>query len=145
MTFTTGWTRRAYRLRASCLALVATLLVADAVHAQLQSGNLYGTVEDEQGEALPGVTVTLTGHGAPQVQVTNAKGRFRFLNLSPGSCSLKAELEGFFPAEFPNLSINVARNTEITVTMHVALEIVAAPPRPRADGAGWAARGALPR
>jgi hypothetical protein len=49
----------------------------------------------DQGSALPGVTVTLAGLGAPEVQVTDAPGQFRFMGLGPGSYSLGAELEGF--------------------------------------------------
>jgi iron complex outermembrane receptor protein len=76
-------------------AAVLFLLSGDAAHAQLQTGNLFGTVVSAQGEALPGVTVTLSGNGAPQVQVTNPQGQFRFLGLSPGSYQLNAALEGF--------------------------------------------------
>jgi Carboxypeptidase regulatory-like domain len=113
---------RTSRPWARVLAVVVPLLVAGAAHAQLQVGNLNGRVVDEQGDALPGVTVTLSGVGAPQVQVTSAKGRFRFLNLGPGSYALKAELEGFATVDLPNVGINIGRNTAIKVTMHMAQE-----------------------
>jgi hypothetical protein len=108
------------------VAVAAMLLLVGggAAFAQLQSGNLYGTVVDEQGAALPGVTVTLSGQGAPQVQVTNAQGQFRFLGLSPGSYQLKSELEGFSTIEFPNVVINIGRNTSIEVTLSAAVEDV---------------------
>ena len=86
-----------------------------------QSGNLYGTVVDDKGSALPGTTITLTGVGAPQVQVTNAQGQFRFLMLSPGSYKITAQLEGFSPAEKP-VQINVGRNSEIEITLQPAIE-----------------------
>jgi hypothetical protein len=113
---------RTSRPWARALALVVHLLVGGAAHAQLQTGNLHGRVVDERGGALPGVTVTLSGVGAPQVQVTNAKGRFRFLNLGPGSYELKAELETFSTVEYPNVNINIGRKTTIKVTMHMAQE-----------------------
>jgi len=69
----------------SGLALALALLLAVTASAQLQTGNLYGTVKDQSGSALPGVTVTLSGQGAPQIQVTNAQGQFHFLGLSPGA------------------------------------------------------------
>src|SRR5688572_29941883 len=86
------------------VAVAAMLLVlgGGAAFAQLQTGNLFGTVVDEQGSPLPGVTVTLTGQGAPQVQVTDAQGVFRFPSLGPSSYQLKAELEGFSTIEYPN-------------------------------------------
>src|SRR4051812_45170375 len=97
--------------------LWSLLLWSPEAGAQLQTGNFYGTVVDEQGSPLPGVTMTLTGSGAPQVQVTNAQGQFHFLSLTPGSYQLKAELEGFSTIEYPNLVINIGRNTTIEVTL----------------------------
>src|SRR5436305_6664455 len=81
--------------RLVAVAAVLLLVGGGAAFAQLQTGNLYGKVVDEQGSALPGVTVTLSGEGAPAVQVTDAQGAFRFPGLSPASYKLKAELEGF--------------------------------------------------
>jgi hypothetical protein len=112
------------RGRIVAVAVLLLLAVGATAFAQLQTGNLYGTVKDDKGAALPGVTVTLTGGGAPQVQVTNAQGQFRFLSLSPGSYALKTELEGFSPVNYPNIVINIARNTSIEVTMNAAVEDV---------------------
>jgi carboxypeptidase family protein len=120
---THGITRRIART-ALVLLVAGAALLAGAAQAQLQTGNLYGAVKDNQGAALPGVTVTLSGGGAPQLQVTNAQGQFRFLSLAPGSYSLKAELEGFSPLDYPNISINVGRNTTIEMTMNAAVEDV---------------------
>jgi hypothetical protein len=100
--------------------LFAFLLSGFPAQAQLQSGNLYGTVI-YQGSPLPGVTVTLAGGGAPQVQVTNEQGQFRFIGLSPGSYILEAVLEGFQSISYPNIGINVGRNTEIEVTLNPAV------------------------
>src|SRR4029453_11839069 len=111
------------RLAGVSLALVLAL-VGTAAQAQLQTSNLYGNVKDNQGAALPGVTVTLSGGGAPQVQVTNAQGQFRFLSLAPGGYALKAELEGFSPLDYPKIVINVGRNTTIEMTMNAAVEDV---------------------
>src|SRR5688572_11044404 len=50
------------------LAALALAFAGTAI-AQVGTGNLYGTIVDEQGAPLPGVTVELSGQGAPQVQV----------------------------------------------------------------------------
>jgi len=110
--------------RIVAVAALLLLVAGGAAFAQLQTGNLYGTVVDEQGSALPGVTVTVTGNGAPQVQVTDAQGKFRFLGLSPSSYQLKAELEGFSTIEYPSVAINIGRNTTIEVTLSSAVEDV---------------------
>ncbi|MFL6196195.1 MAG: carboxypeptidase regulatory-like domain-containing protein [Thermoanaerobaculia bacterium] len=110
--------------RIVAVAALLLLAVGGTAFAQLQSGNLYGTVTDDKGAALPGVTVTLSGGGAPQVQVTNAQGQFRFLGLGPGSYDLKAELEGFSTIDYPNIVINIGRNTSIEVKLSPAVEDV---------------------
>jgi hypothetical protein len=110
--------------RLAAVAAVLLVLGAGAAMAQLQTGNLYGKVSDQTGAALPGVTVTLDTGEAPQVQVTNAQGEFRFLSLAPASYRIKAELQGFSPVEYPHIVINVGRNTNIEVTMNSAVEDV---------------------
>lgn len=109
--------------RYGILALAVLLAaLAAPVTAQLQTGNLFGKVIDEQGAPLPGATVTLSGGGAPLVQTTDEKGEFRFPSLSPGSYAVTAQLEGFQVTEHPNLSINVGRNTNLEVTLPPAFE-----------------------
>jgi len=110
--------------RAAVLAASLLLIAGGAAFAQLQTGNLYGKVTDQTGAVLPGVTVTLDTGEAPQVQVTNAQGEFRFLSLAPATYKLKAELQGFSPVEYPHIVINVGRNTNIEVTMNSAVEDV---------------------
>ncbi len=110
--------------RIVAVAALLLLAVGGTAFAQLQSGNLYTTVTDDKGAALPGVTVTVGGQGAPQVQVTNAQGQVRFLSLTPGSYNLKAELEGFSTIDYPNIVINIGRNTTIEVKLSPAVEDV---------------------
>jgi hypothetical protein len=81
------------------------------------TGNSYGTVADQKGAALPGVTVTLRGSGAPQVQVTDAQGQFRFLGLQSGTYQLKAELDSFSMLGDPKVVIDAGRNTETEVRL----------------------------
>jgi hypothetical protein len=117
---------KAQRLFASIGVLTVGLLLISgaAAVAQLETGNLYGKVTDQGGTALPGVTVTLDTGEAPKIQVTNAAGEFRFLNLAPANYRIKAELQGFSPVEYPRIIINVGRNTNIEVTMNSAVEDV---------------------
>ncbi len=107
------------------IAAAAVVLLALAVPAvaQLQTGGIYGTTVDEQGQPLPGVTVTLTSSfGAPQVQQSGADGRFRFLKLYPGTYALKAELDGFSPVEVQQVEVRIGANTEVQVTLSAAVK-----------------------
>jgi hypothetical protein len=81
------------------------------------TGVSYGTVSDQNDEALPGVTLTLSGNGAPQVQVTNPQGEFRFLDLQPGSYQIKAELQGFSMLRDQKVVIDAGRDTETEIIL----------------------------
>ena len=72
------------------------------------------------GSFLPGVTVTLSGIGAPQVLPSDSEGQFRFFSLAPGKYELRAELEGFSPMEYPNVNVSVGGNTEVEMTLNPA-------------------------
>ena len=58
--------RSRWRLRA-CATAVALLSLAGGAFAQVQTGNVFGDVKDDKGQALPGVPLTLPGSGAPVV------------------------------------------------------------------------------
>ncbi len=49
-------------------------------------------------------------------QVTDERGEFRFPSLGPGVYALEATLEGFSSVSYPNISINVGRNTTIEIS-----------------------------
>jgi hypothetical protein len=107
--------------RALFLAALLASLALPAL-AQVQSGNINGTVQSGTDKSsLPGVTVTLTGGGAPQVQATDAQGQFHFLGLSPGSYDLQAEIEGFAPVERKGVTVNIGRNTNMEITLQPAV------------------------
>ncbi len=112
------------RKRHLFLCLVALLLVFPngVAFGQEETGNCYVEVKDNEGNALPGATVTLTGGGAPRVSVTNAQGQVRFLGLSPLNYSLSVELDGFSTVEYPNINVSVGRNTNIEARLSPAVE-----------------------
>ncbi|HEY0158336.1 MAG TPA: carboxypeptidase regulatory-like domain-containing protein [Thermoanaerobaculia bacterium] len=103
------------------LALLFSLLSSLPATAQYQTGNIHGVVTDNTGGALPGVTVTLSGIGAPRTFVTDAEGTFRFLSLDPGTYQLSAELAGFGTVTRRNIDVNVGRNTTADLQMQPAL------------------------
>ena len=82
-------------MKRSVVLLALFLGLAVSALAQVQGGTIGGTVRDEQGGVLPGVTVTLQGVDATRETVTGADGNFRFLDLAPGPYKLTAALAGF--------------------------------------------------
>jgi hypothetical protein len=80
------------------LVIIAMLAVAWPASAQLQRGAIYGTVVDNTGAVLPGVTVTLSSNvKAPQSVTSGSQGEFRFGELDPGVYTFAASLQGFAP------------------------------------------------
>ena len=108
-------------LRGSLWLVLAALLAAAPAAAQLQTGDLFGRVGDTDGQPLPGVTVDLSGVGAPRQAISDEAGEFRFLGLFPGEYRLEASLDGFNRVEYPSVGVRIGSNTEIAVTMTPAL------------------------
>ena len=92
-----------------CVVLLA--LSGTVGFAQLQSGNIMGTVKDEQGGVLPGVTLTVTGNGPTLTLTTEADGQYRFLNLPPGTYKLTAMLQGFGTVVRDEVVVSVMSNS----------------------------------
>src|SRR6266849_5240909 len=103
------------------VAAMCIALLAGTALAQYQTGNIYGKVQAKDGSVLPGVTVTLTGVGAPQTTVTDGQGNFRFLNLSPGTFSIKSELAGYGTATRAGIRLQVAQNADVTMVLNPAV------------------------
>ncbi|MEO8035032.1 MAG: carboxypeptidase regulatory-like domain-containing protein, partial [Acidobacteriota bacterium] len=71
----------------------------------------------KDGSALPGVSVVLTGVGAPQTFISDGDGDFRFVNLSPGSYAVKADLSGFGSATRTGIQVGMGSNVDIKMTL----------------------------
>lgn len=107
-------------LRILPLAL-AVLAMAGLALGQAQSGNIYGKVVAEDGSALPGAMVLLSGGGAPQSYTTDSRGDFHFLSLAPGnSYAVKVELSGFTSVDQKGVSVNLGRNTEMRIALKIS-------------------------
>src|SRR6266566_9301972 len=100
------------------VTLGLAMLCAVGAYAQFQTGNIYGKIQAKDGSALPGVTVVLTGVGAPQTTISDAQGNFRFVNLSPATYTLKADLAGYGTSTRAGVTVNVGRNADVTMTLN---------------------------
>src|SRR4051812_25295998 len=79
----------------AALVVAATVSTATSAFAQLGGGTLSGTITDEQGGVLPGVTVTISGSDRTTDGVSDEGGKYRFLNLAPGLYKVSLALQGF--------------------------------------------------
>jgi hypothetical protein len=84
--------------RVLAIALVALLAALAPVAAQITTGNISGTVQDTQNAVVPGATVILVSESrgtrsAPVI--TNEAGVYVFPNVTAGTYTVEASLDGF--------------------------------------------------
>jgi hypothetical protein len=104
------------------LAAVLALASVTATAQELR-GRVDGTVTDNTGGVLPGVTVTVSGPALiqPQVAVTGADGSYRFPAALPtGLYSLVFELSGFQTVRREEIRVGLATTVTINVQMPLA-------------------------
>ena len=103
------------------LAFGLLLLSAVPARAQIDTASIVGTVKDEQGGVLPGVTVTATqdATGVVSTNVTNSSGQYVFPGVKVGRYTVAAELTGFKRAVRSDLDIKVQDRTEVDFTLSV--------------------------
>jgi hypothetical protein len=107
------------------LSLACALLLGAALplEAQVQTGSILIRVTDEQGGAVPGVTVRLTSSAlvaGTATGVTDAGGAYRFPSLPPGVYAVTFELQGFQTVERENVNVQVGQTIPLDLTMRVA-------------------------
>ncbi len=103
------------------LALVLSTAALSSAQSQAINGTIEGTVTDESGGALPGVTVTVANldTGDTRVVVTSESGVYRAPLLPLGPYRISAELQGFKKFEQQGLSLSAGQSAVINVTLSV--------------------------
>jgi hypothetical protein len=102
--------------------LFSTALVSSAAaQSTANNGSIEGTVKDEQGSVLPGVTVTVTNlsMGDQREVVTNERGLYRAPLLPLGTYRVTAELQGFKKFEQTGVILSVGESATVNVTLAV--------------------------
>ncbi len=102
------------------VAVAAFGLLLPAMAFAQTTGTIEGTVQDQNGGALPGVTVEAT---SPRLQgsrtaTTDSGGRYRFASLPPGAYSVTATLSGFGTAQ---KAANITLDSTATVNLQLSL------------------------
>lgn len=105
------------------LLLVAHQVSVIRVNAQSATATLSGTVTDPNGALVPGVNVALisTAQGFQRNTISNDEGAFVIPLLPPGVYTLKAEHEGFMPAELRNVVLNVNSQVKLNIPLKIRL------------------------
>jgi outer membrane receptor protein involved in Fe transport len=116
------------RFSVRCLALLAiALLIPALAAAQTESGKVTGTVTDQSGAVLPGVTVNLKSveRATTRSTVTNAQGEYVFASLVPGNYEVTAELSGFSTKQTrTTVSVGATVNVNVQMTVGAQTEVI---------------------
>ena len=103
----------------SVLIVAAAVLLPSLAFAQ---GTLTGTVRDESGAVLPGVTVEAASPALIEkvrVGVTDDTGQYRITSLNPGTYSLTARLTGFNLVKREGIELSGTTTLTIPIDMKV--------------------------
>ena len=105
------------------LALLVLTLLPSSVLAQSSTGAISGTIADDSGAALPGITVTVTNIATNVVRTTvsNETGHYQVGLLTPGTYSVAAELQGFRPVRHERVVVNVGTDVALNLRMLVGV------------------------
>lgn len=85
------------------------------------TGRITGTVTDQTGAVIPGVTVTATNiaQGTQTKVIADGKGTYTFPSLLVGRYDLKLEASGFRPALRTNLVLDIDSALQVDVSLEV--------------------------
>src|ERR1700681_612603 len=106
-------TTRTCRCVVGALNTMLWLAVAAGAAAQIATGTLAGSVRDQTGAALAGVTITVrsVATGASRSVTTDAQGRYRIPAVEPGDYEVRAELSSFRTAVRTGIVVTVGGTT----------------------------------
>ena len=95
--------------------------IASSALAQQGRGEIRGRVADDQGLALPGVTVVMRNQddGTFREAITGGDGSFFAAQMLNGVYTISAELPGFATYEQPDFNLGVGQTPEIAIVMSV--------------------------
>src|SRR3954469_8159854 len=112
------------KLLTAALAVAAALLavpIPAQAQAQAAGGQIEGTVTDQSGGVLPGVTITIrnTATGVSRDTTTDSSGLYRAPLLPVGPYEVTAALTGFSTTKRPNLDLSIGQ----TLTADLQLKV----------------------
>jgi hypothetical protein len=108
-------------LRLGAVAWLVACLLPTPARAQFETGSVLGTIHDNSGGVMPGVTVTLLGidTGVSSTKVTDADGNYEFFTIKPGRYKVTAELTGFSNAIADEVQVSVGNRVRVDLAMKV--------------------------
>jgi outer membrane receptor protein involved in Fe transport len=111
-----------WRALACAIGVCLTIFAPAGARAQSATGSIEGTIVDQTGALMPGVTVTATqsATGTTRTVVTDENGVFRIPLLAVGVYDVSAELAGFTSRKLPEITVTVGQTVTLRVQMAVS-------------------------
>ena len=103
------------------LASLWFLFVSSFLCAQVPTGKIFGTVTDEQGVPIPGVSVEAT---SPKLvgmaaTVTDGDGDYRLFALTPGTYRVTFKLQGFKTVTRGGIIVEVEQTVKLDIQLQI--------------------------
>ncbi len=119
---------RSRRTSALIVCLAAAPWFSTKIDAQVSTATVNGTVRDSSGAAVPAASLALhnQGTGVDNKTQTNTSGEYVFVNVAPGSYTLRVTKDGFrSSAQAPfTLSVNQTASFDFTLQLGSAAQSV---------------------
>jgi Carboxypeptidase regulatory-like domain/TonB-dependent Receptor Plug Domain/TonB dependent receptor len=101
---------------------VALLLFSSSLAAMAQdldTVTITGRVMDQNGAVIPGASITavLTTTGVERTVSANNEGRYKLIQLEPGTYTLRVSSSGFATEEKKDLTVVAGQNVQLDVTL----------------------------
>src|SRR6266511_744023 len=102
-----------------CAVLLTVYCFLPTAVAQSTTATLTGTVEDQNGAVIPGVTITIqnTATSFERQTVTSDAGGFIVPLLPPGNYTVTVKRDGFTPVEIRNVILNVGDQKALPIVL----------------------------
>ncbi len=102
--------------------MLAIMLALGASSASAQNAQITGTVRDQSGGVMPGVTLTARNveTGLLRTTVSDDQGDYRLPALPPGRYSVTAEIQGFNTETRPDIQLVIDQTAIIAFTLKPA-------------------------
>lgn len=110
---------RGFRLALVMMCVLGLMVVSTS--AQEVTGSMQGTVTDPSGAVVPGAHLMLTGTtliGTKEAD-TDAQGQYHFVNLPPGTYTIKVTAKGFEALQRGNLAVQVGQLPTINLQLQL--------------------------
>src|SRR5258708_38355743 len=121
-------------MRVLCLG-IGVFLVCVPLFSQGNQGRITGTITDQSGGVVAGVTVTVkdVNRGVTRTLTTGDSGEYNAPNLLPGTYAVRAEAKGFKGIEQQNILLEVGKEIRVDLSLqpgevNQTITITEAPP-----------------